>query len=267
MQSLVSKILHVFLFIVALDARYSSTAVKSGLPNCVYSTIVVDKNGLGDFTAVQQAIDSIPSHNLVWTRIFINYGDPNGLTTIEYGDAGNVVESPTFKLQEDNFMARYITFKNTYNTLLEVMDFATRKVRWAPAAAVAGDKASFYQCYKLHLGQWTVNVREVPDQFNNIKNRPWGLHYSSGSPCRNHSRVLFAGTYMDDIIAPEGWKLPSWSVGSEDLITFSEEKCSGPGANMSNRVEWEKQLSDQVINLTNTTYFISQEGWMDEQPN
>lgn len=38
-------------------------------------------------------------------------GDPHGLTTIEYGDAGNVVESPTFKLQADNFMARYITFK------------------------------------------------------------------------------------------------------------------------------------------------------------
>lgn len=57
-------------------------------------------------------------------------------------------------------------------------------------------------------------------------------------------------------------------VLNRDLITFSEEKCSGPGAKMSNRVEWAKQLSDQeVMNLTNTTCFKNQEGWMDEQPN
>lgn len=55
---------------------------------------------------------------------------------------------------------------------------------------------------------------------------------------------------------------------NRDLLTFSEEKCCGPGAKMSNPVEWEKQLSNQeVMNLTNTTYFKNQEGWMDEQPN
>lgn len=31
------------------------------------------------------------------------------------------------------------------------MDFEPRKVTWAPAAAIAGDKASFYQCAFISL--------------------------------------------------------------------------------------------------------------------
>nr|XP_011466177.1 PREDICTED: probable pectinesterase 29 [Fragaria vesca subsp. vesca] len=338
MQSLLSKLLPLLLFIGALEARYSSTAVKSGLPNCVSRTIVVDKSGLGNFTSVQQAIDSIPSNNLLWTRILISSGtyiekveiprekpyiilegNPNGLTTIEYGDAGNVVESPTFKLQADNFIARHVTFKNTYNTLLE-MDDEVRNVTWAPAAAIAGDKASFYQCGFISLQDTLSDARGrhyfydsyvegaidfiwgngqsmyekcqinsttsrigragfITAQGRESANETTGFvfkHcYVSGSgpiflgrSYRNYSRVLFAGTYMEDIITPEGWNLPSWSVGSEDLITFSEANCSGPGANMSYRVKWEKQLSHQeLMHLTNTTDFINQEGWIDEQPN
>ncbi|KAL6146492.1 hypothetical protein ACLB2K_057171 [Fragaria x ananassa] len=258
---------------------------------------------------VQQAIDSIPSNNLLWTRILISSGtyiekveiprekpyiilegNPNGLTTIEYGDAGNVVESPTFKLQADNFIARHVTFKNTYNTLLE-MDDEVRNVTWAPAAAIAGDKASaidfiwgngqsMYE--KCQINSTTSRIGRagfIKAQGRESANETTGFvfkHcYVSGSgpiflgrSYRNYSRVLFAGTYMEDIITPEGWNLPSWSVGSEDLITFSEANCSGPGANMSYRVKWEKQLSHQeLMHLTNTTDFINQEGWIDEQPN
>lgn len=39
------------------------------------------------------------------------------LKSLEYGDAGNVVESPTLKLQADNFIARHVTFKVKYDAL------------------------------------------------------------------------------------------------------------------------------------------------------
>lgn len=38
-------------------------------------------------------------------------GDPKFPATIEYGDAGSVIGSPTFKLFADNFVARSIIFK------------------------------------------------------------------------------------------------------------------------------------------------------------
>ncbi|KAL6132784.1 hypothetical protein ACLB2K_065023 [Fragaria x ananassa] len=296
MQSLLSKLLPLLLFIGALEARFSSAEVKSGLPNCVSRTIVVDKSGLGNFTSVQQAIDSIPSNNLLWTRILIS--SVRKLKSLEYGDAGNVVESPTLKLQADNFIARHVTFKNTYNTLLKTDD-EVRNVTWAPAAAIAGDKASFYQCDFISLQDTLSDARgrhyfydsSVEGAIDFIRGNGQSMYekcqinsttsrigragfttaqgresanettgfvfkhcYVSGSgpiflgrSYRNYSRVLFAGTYMEDIITPEGWNLLSWSVGSEDLITFSEANCSGPGANMSYRVKWEKQLSHQEL--------------------
>lgn len=38
-------------------------------------------------------------------------GDLNHPPVIEFGDAGSVVDSPTFKLNADNFVARNIVFK------------------------------------------------------------------------------------------------------------------------------------------------------------
>lgn len=37
-------------------------------------TITVDSNGVGDFTTIQSAIDSIPDLNKSWIRIFIQNG-------------------------------------------------------------------------------------------------------------------------------------------------------------------------------------------------
>lgn len=44
-------------------------------------------------------------------------GDPKYPSVVEYGDGGNVVESPTFKLEADNFVARNIVFKVSLNII------------------------------------------------------------------------------------------------------------------------------------------------------
>ncbi|KAK4595428.1 hypothetical protein RGQ29_013761 [Quercus rubra] len=126
-------------------------------------TILVDKSGKGQFTTVQKAIDSIPSNNKQWTIIHLNAGvykervtilkDKQYIilkgksrlsTVIEWDDSGNSLESSTFKLYAANFMARNITFKNTYD--LELVNDVVKKITWAPAALLDAEKASFYEC-------------------------------------------------------------------------------------------------------------------------
>nr|XP_023926287.1 probable pectinesterase 29 [Quercus suber] len=139
---------------------HSTTKAQNESPT---KTILVDQSGKGQFTTVQKAIDSIPSSNKQWTIILLNAGvykekvmivkeKPSIIlkgmgrssTVIEWGDSGNSLESSTFKLYASNFMARDITFKNTFD--LEMVDDVMTTITWAPAALLYADKASFYNC-------------------------------------------------------------------------------------------------------------------------
>ncbi|KAH0995938.1 hypothetical protein GBA52_019802 [Prunus armeniaca] len=116
----------------------------------------------------------------------------------------------------------------------------------------------------------------ITAQGRNAANEPTGYVFNDchvngtgpiflGRPYRNYSRVVFASTYMGNIITPEGWS--EWLTGPLNLTTLSEVNCKGPGADMSRRVSWEKKLSnEEVAYLTNTTSFIDKEGWLEKQP-
>ncbi|KAK9902540.1 hypothetical protein M0R45_001477 [Rubus argutus] len=315
---LISAILVLLFFLGKLGSCYDANISR---------TITVNKNGHhADFTTVQQAIDSVPSHNSLWTRILLNHGvysekivipkdkpyiilegDSKYLTTIEWGDAGHVRNSSTFTLLASNFVARHVYFKNTYDRLIKPTN--TRKTNWAVAALIFGDKASFYQCSFLSLkdtlwdargrhyfyscnisgaidfiwgngqgclitslsdkigttGYITAQGREGPNEttgfvFKNCHVSGSGTTFL-GRAYRNYSRVLFVGTYMRNVITPEGWSL--WTplqiryarivvdLGQTYLIEFHGKK---------------KLSHEEVRYLTNTTSFINQDGWLEKQP-
>lgn len=73
MQSLVASILALFFLLGELEARYNPRSYNLQDDVVMSATIIVDQNGHGNFTTVQQAIDSIPSNNSQWTRIHINH--------------------------------------------------------------------------------------------------------------------------------------------------------------------------------------------------
>ncbi|KAK9949215.1 hypothetical protein M0R45_004748 [Rubus argutus] len=63
---LISAILVLLFFLGKLGSCYDANVSR---------TITVNKNGHhADFTTVQQAIDSVPSYNSLWTRILLNHG-------------------------------------------------------------------------------------------------------------------------------------------------------------------------------------------------
>ncbi|KAL4636595.1 hypothetical protein ACB092_03G020100 [Castanea dentata] len=226
-------------------------------------TIVVDQSGKGQFTTVQQAIDSIPSNNKQWTIILLNAGvykekvmivkeKPyiilkgigKSSTVIEWGDSGNSMESSTFKLYAPNFMARDITFKNS------VIHVNAKSVGLLNAYITAQGRESDKETNGFVFKYCTVTGT--------------GPAYL-GRAYKNHSTVVFYRSTFDDIIAPEGWD--AWyNAGKEESITYAEVDCYGPGANKSKRVKWEKKLSsEEMKKFIYAKLFLNQDNWIEEQ--
>ncbi|XP_075663196.1 putative pectinesterase 29 [Castanea sativa] len=237
-------------------------------------------------------------------------------TVIQWGDFGSSLESSTFKLLADNFMAREITFKNTFDNVTPTGLLG--KITWAPAAFVQGDKVSFYSCSFISLQDtltdwqgrhyfeqcyfegaidfiWgggqsiyqncvinvteslldngnayiTAQARESDKETNGFVFKYCKVTGSGpaflGRAYGNYSRVVFYKSVFPDFIAPQGWD--AWNhEGKEEMITYAEIGCTGPGADMSKRVKWEKNLSEEEVRqLVRVRLFINQEMWMQEQ--
>ncbi|CAK7340526.1 unnamed protein product [Dovyalis caffra] len=337
-------------------------------------TIVVDKNGQGNFTSVQKAIDSIPSNNNFWTLISVKagiynekvkvprdkpfivlQGESRWNTVIQWEEAGSSTSSAAFSLEADHFIAAKILFKNTYNLVLPIPDDGHR-ILWAPAAVIYGDKASFYECGFAGLqdtltdaggrhyfkscyiqgaidfiwgkgrsfyercilnatavpgrttsGHITAQARDGPNDpsgfvFNLCSIQGNGAVYL-GRAYRPYSRVVFKGTFMSNIVQPEGWDawnekgkeetegagsvfsregLIGFLFGERHLVeaffrekvaenfgekgdfTFAQVDCKGPGSDTSKRVPWEKKLDASQLEKFSKSSFIDQDRWLEK---
>jgi pectinesterase len=109
------------------------------------------------------------------------------------------------------------------------------------------------------------------------------------------SRVVFAYTYMDNIIIPRGWYnwgdptremyvrpwkaffsdtgrpgfsrrvLTLWWCFGWDLyrtVFYGQYKCTGPGANYAGRVDWSRELTDEEAKPFISLSFIDGLEWL-----
>lgn len=75
------------------------------------------------------------------------------------------------------------------------------------------------------------------------------------------SRVVFAYTYMDKIIAPKGWY--NWGDRTRELTVFyGQYKCTGPGANFAGRVSWSRELTDEEAKPFIDLSFVDGDEWI-----
>ncbi|KAM7509601.1 hypothetical protein LguiA_020054 [Lonicera macranthoides] len=99
------------------------------------------------------------------------------------------------------------------------------------------------------------------------------------------SRVVFAYTYMDDIIIPKGWY--NWGDPNREIfvnidssnsnykqissihsgvvartVFYGQYKCSGPGARFAGRVSWSRELTDEEAKPFISLGFIDGSEWI-----
>ncbi|KAK2640358.1 hypothetical protein Ddye_028153 [Dipteronia dyeriana] len=172
----VPPFIHVFFVILILslysdfgscyneDATTNAVKPQDNLPDEIAKTITVDQSGQGDFNGVQQAIDSILPNNDQWIRIHVNAGvynekvvipkekpfilldgEGSSTTVIQFNDFGNPITGSTFQLRAENFVAKGIMFKNTYNLVIP-RGSNGNKIFPAPATLIAADMVKFYEC-------------------------------------------------------------------------------------------------------------------------
>uniref|UniRef100_A0A7N0TE03 pectinesterase n=1 Tax=Kalanchoe fedtschenkoi TaxID=63787 RepID=A0A7N0TE03_KALFE len=85
--------------------------------------------------------------------------------------------------------------------------------------------------------------------------RPWGAY----------SRVVFAYTYMSQVVTPQGWD--NWDEPSKErTVYYGEHKCFGPGAKRTRRVAWSQNLTSDEAAPFLTTNLIGGRGWLRPTP-
>ncbi|KAJ8641415.1 hypothetical protein MRB53_018109 [Persea americana] len=278
----------------------TSAAGSSSLNSSSAILIEVDQSGKGDYKKIQDAIDAVPSNNVDQVYIlikpgiyrekivvpagkpYITLGGTNANSTVITWNMGgsNLVHTPTVSVLASNFVARYLTFQNTYGAGAQ-----------AVALQVAGDKAAFYgcrilsyqdtllddvgrhyysNCYiegaidficgnglslydKCHLhslsdvqGAITAQQRSSPTEdtgYSFINSKITGVGTSLlGRPWGAYSRVVFAYSYMGKVILPQGWD--DWNDPSKQKTAFyGEYRNYGPGSSVTERVRWSHQLT------------------------
>ncbi|KAL7093688.1 hypothetical protein ACP275_11G054700 [Erythranthe tilingii] len=319
-------------FVGSLKHSRFKTAKNKVFPSY---TLTVDRNPqLGDFTSIQDAIDSLPLVNLVRVVIKIHAGVYTekvtiptmksfitvegagaGKTVVQFGDTAQTIGpkgiplgtygSATFAVNSPYFIARNITFKNTtpvpppgavgkqavafrisadtaafvgckflgaQDTLYDHLGRHYYKDCYIEGSVdfIFGNGLSLFENCQVHaiapiIGAVTAQARSsiLDDSgfsFVNCKVTGSGALYL-GRAWGPFSRVVFAYTYMDNIIIPKGWY--NWGDPSREMTVFyGQYKCTGAGANYAGRVSWSRELTDQEAKPFISLTFIDGSEWI-----
>ncbi|KAJ6355804.1 hypothetical protein OIU78_004016 [Salix suchowensis] len=84
-----------------------------------------------------------------------------------------------------------------------------------------------------------------------------------GRPWREQSRTIVLESYIDDLIAPEGW-LPWMGSFGLNTLFYSEYDNRGPGAVETNRVKWAgiRKLTPEAADGYTAAKFIQGDEWI-----
>ncbi|XP_030470108.2 putative pectinesterase 11 [Syzygium oleosum] len=231
-------------------------------------------------------------------------GTKSSNTIITWSDgSGDIFNSPTVSILASGFVGRDLTIQNTFgvgeravalrvagdqvafyrcrilsyqDTLLDDAGRHYYKNCYIEGGTdfICGDAASLFENCHVHSisqenGSITAQHRQsgtdntgyvfLGCKITGVKSaflgRPWG----------DYSRVVFALSYLSPAILPQGWD--EWNDQKKHSnVYYGEYKCSGPGANRSERVDWSRSLSDGEAAPFLTKDLIGGQDWLTRKP-
>ncbi|KAM5564881.1 putative pectinesterase/pectinesterase inhibitor 28 [Rosa sericea] len=226
---------------------------------------------------------------------------------ITWDQRGDIDKVATFHVLASNFVGRYITIQNTFGPGHQAVALRVSGDRIAfydcsilgyqdtlfdeigrhyyencyiegVVDFIFGSASSFFQNCHIHSptrGYITAQRREASTDsggfvFFKCQITGKGEKTFLGRPwVGSYARVIFAYTYMEDVIEPLGWSRYSDGSTEQELMTNSfcgQFKCDGPGATTSNRVKWAREFSEKQIANFLTTDFINGKDWIKSTP-
>ncbi|KAL9683825.1 hypothetical protein QQ045_021252 [Rhodiola kirilowii] len=254
--------------------------------------VVIAKDGSGDYKTLSEAVPHIPKKsnttyaiyvkegvyteqvvfNSSHTNVFL-YGDGPTKTKItgslNYADGVPTSKTATVIVLGDFFMAKNIGFENS----------AGPEKHQAVALRVQSDFSVFQNCqmdgYQDTLYTHTKRRKErrqpsgiiiqgsriiadpelesVKSDFKSYLGRPW----------KAYSRTIIMETFIDDLIAPEGWSPWAGDINTENCL-YGEYQNSGPGASTNDRVKWKgiKKIDKKLAIKYTADYFLGAKRWL-----
>ncbi|CAK9201558.1 unnamed protein product [Sphagnum troendelagicum] len=79
-----------------------------------------------------------------------------------------------------------------------------------------------------------------------------------------YSRIIYAYSYIDNMLAPGGWDDWDHDTSRDSTVTFGELKCWGPGANQKTRVPWSHEFTEANVQSLYQLSFIDAHEWLTE---
>ncbi len=226
----------------------------------------------------------------------LTYNDHTGKLSPK-GDTINTRTSWSFKILADNFSASNITFQNDAGFSAgqavavesdgdKAMFTNCRFIGNQDVLFTNNEKSRQYyqQCYiegttDFIFGSATVwfeqcHIHSKKNSHVTAASTPpdkkWGyvfndcvltgdtsLHnVSLGRPWRPYAAVVYIHCFIGEHIKPEGWS--NWNNTDNYKTTrYAEYKNYGPGANVSKRVDWIRQLTDEEAKEYDVQKFLS----------
>ncbi|XP_022991505.1 probable pectinesterase 53 [Cucurbita maxima] len=135
---------------------------------------------------------------------------------------------------------------------------------------IFGYGRSFYE--KCYLNSIAKKVASVTAQKRSKSSMGSGFSFKDcvvtgsgqiylGRAWGDYSRVVFSYTFMDKIVLPQGWN--DWgSRKRQSTVYYGEYKCSGPGADLSGRVRWAHNLTDEEAQPFIGTHYVEADTWL-----
>ncbi|XP_050240641.1 probable pectinesterase/pectinesterase inhibitor 41 isoform X2 [Quercus robur] len=229
----------------------------------VSQTVLVNPDGSGDFTTINDAVAAAPENTDISDGYFVIYIVPG-----VYYEYVSIDKNKQYLMMVGyGINQTVITGDHNQKDDLSTFDSAT--------FAVVFQDCNIYLRLPLH-GQYNVITAQGKTDPN--QNTGTSIHLCSiraaeelngtetylGRPWKEYSTAVYIQSFMDSLINFEGWHTWNDTDFAINTLYYGEYDNNGPGSDTSNRVTWPGYhvMNRDEANDFNVSHFIQGDEWL-----